>query len=406
MRPLRFALALPLIAACATAPRAEAPSAPRATIENRPVRGTDRFRVVTDGFEQEVAVEGVDAADLPLGRDVLEAVVVALGNDEPAPGMRLDLHLGSALVPVKLISAAGKDLLVVDAPPPAGNVRPDRALATAAFARAWTAWDGGDVPAARRQLLESIRLFPGDPLRSGAELDQPPGTNQENHLAYALLAVIAEGAEQERYTIAALDRSPRYLAAQLGAWPAGLIESRHETLDADARAIVDENLRLGAEAQPVGGAVEFPSPIVDADGSHSKAILPAPFLALYYRDPVAKELREGPLVGLAVEAFERLRADPVELLLATREIRSIYLRADLFAPPPPVDAKRPWAHMLSALLADVARKSAAGLTPLEIAATLGAQAEPETLAFAHAKLREQREREAAWYNEALQSIGR
>ena len=59
-----------------------------------------------------------------------------------------------------------------------------------------------------------------------------------------------------------------------------------------------------------------------------------------------------------------------------------------------------------ALIADVGRKAAAGLTEAEIAATLGADGDPRTLAIARAKLNEQRDREAAWYGAALHAAER
>jgi len=397
LHPL-IAAALLALAGCASTPPA-APERPSIPIDVRPVRGTDRFRVVTDGLEPEVSVEGVRQEDAGIARVVLESTLAAL-SEGPKPGAVVELRLGPATTRVQLVSAASNALLVVDVPPTDASVHPVNALATAAFAQAWEAWNAGDEATARKLALASVRIHPGNPLDAAAG-STPPGTNVQNHLAWALLAQITDGSESERWYVGALERSSRYLAAQLGATPAALLEPDRDELFAAARAIVRANQEAMAHMERrggPGGPVEIPSPI-RSGGEAQQILLPADFLGLYAAEPAATLLRDDRWIALAVDAFERLRADPVELLLATREIRSIYLQEDLFAPAPA--AGSPEEKMLSALIADVARKAAAGLTEAEVAATLGADADPRVLGVARAKLGEQRDREAAWYGAAL-----
>jgi hypothetical protein len=359
--------------------------------------------VGTQGLDPEVAVEGVAEADVAIARAVLESTLAAL-PDGPLPGAVVDLRLGPATARVQLVSAATNALLVVDVPPTNAQVYPVNALATAAFALAWEAWEAGDAQAAKKLALASVRLHPGDPLEASA-VNVPDQANLQNHLAWALLGQLSDGAERERWYVGALERSSRYLAAELGAPPEALLDVDRDELFTAARSIVAANVAAAAEPKRrggPGGPVEFPSPIVT--GEAETVLLPAEFLGLYSAEPAATLLRDDAWLALAVDAFERLRSDPVELLLATKEIRSLYLSEDLFAPPPP--AGRPMDKMLSALIADVARKAAAGLTESEIAATLGADADQRTLAVARLKLNEQRDREAAWFGAALHAAER
>ena len=390
-----------LLSACATsAPAPRQPAPP--TIEARPMRDGAHFRVIAEGIEPALAIEGVSEADLPFARAVLEAALAALPEGAPRRGTVLELQLGKVASRVQLVSTAGAALLVIDVPPDGSGVAPIHAMAAAAFAQAFAAYEAGDAAEAHRLALASVRLHPGDPLEAS---QRPADRNAQNHLAWALLAQLTDGAEQERWYVGALERSPDYLAAQLGARPAALLEAGHEGLAAAARDIVEANLAAAAEPErPAGpnGPVEFPSPIWTTP--RQRVLLPQEFLGLYAADPGAALLRDEAWRALAVEAFERLRGDPLALLLATREIRSIYLRDDLFAAAP--TEGRPFDEMLSALIADVARKGAAGLTREETAATLGAESDPRTLALARQKLREQREREAAWYGQALRAAER
>ncbi|WP_373048242.1 hypothetical protein [Vulgatibacter sp.] len=405
----RFCLSLvfaALAAGCATSSSSVATTQrDLPPIETRALRGTERFRVVTEGLEPEVAVEGVLPEDVTLGRAVLEATLQALpAGEPPRPGAIVDLRLGRASARVQLVSASGNALLVVDVPPTGASVRPKKAMATAAFARAHLAWEGGDAAAARTLALAAVRLLPGDPLEAGSE-ESLEEANAQNHLAWALLAQLSDGAERERWYVGALERSAAYLATQLGGPPAALLEPHREELFAAARAIVEENLAAYAKAERRGGAggpVEFPSPIWTTP--RQPVLLPAEFVGLYAGEGTAALLRSDAFLALAVDAFERLRADPVELLLATREIRSLYLQEDLFAAASPEG--RPFDKMLSALIADVARKAAAGLTEAEIAATFGAEADARTLALARTKLAAQRDREASWYGAALHAADR
>lgn len=400
---MRYALLIPFVAGCATTQSFEA-AATLPTIENHPVRGTNRFRVVTNGLPMELAVEGVEVADVVLGRDVLEATLAALDGRPPVPGLDLEIALGKARVPVRLISAAGGDLWVVDSPPTGAAATPLRALATAAASRAVLAREASEPEAAHRLAIESVRLFPGDPLQVSPNPTQSVGSNPQNHLGWAVLSSLSDGVEQERYLVAAAERSPPFLAARLGAWPEELLEADSEDLFGTARELVHVILGGQKPTGLSGEVVQIPSPILDPSGGRPQSILPRSFLELYFEGRAAEGLKHGPLVGLAVEAFERLRGDPVELLLATSEVRSIYLEDDLFQPAPAPGGTDPWRPMLSALLADVARKTAAGLTPLEIAATLHANVEPEAKAFALVKMAEQRQRESMWYADALRSV--
>jgi len=392
-----------LLSACATA--APAPNTAEApTIEARPMRGGERFRVNTEGLEPEIAVEGVSADDLPLARTVLEAVLSALPEGKPPKaGTALDLRFGKVGARVQLVSTAAAPLLVIDVPPDGAGVSPQHAMAAAAFARGLSAYEAGEDGEARRFALASVRLHPGDPLEVSQKARA--ADNAQNHLAWALLAQITDGAEQERWYVGALERSPDYMAAQLGARPAALVETSHADLAEAAREIVQANLAAAAKQQRpagAGGPVEFPSPIWTTP--RQQVLLPEEFLGLYVAGPGASIVQDDTWLAVAIDAFERLRGDPVQLLLATHEIRSIYLREDLFAPPP--SDGTPMDKMLSALIADVARKAAAGLTQTETAATLGAEADAQTLALARTKLREQRERETAWYGAALQAADR
>lgn len=402
---MRAALLVPLLAGCASTQAIQA-VAPGPSIENHPVRGTDRFRVVTHGLPLEIAVEGVEVADVLLARDVLEATLTALGGKAPVPGTDLDLDMGRARVRVKLISAAGGDLWVVDTPSTGPGAAPLRALATAAVARGFRAWEAGEPEGARRLAIESVRLFPGDPLQVQSTPGESVAANPQNHLGWALLASLSDGVERERFLVSALDRSPSFLAARLGAWPDELLEADAQDLFRTARSLVEETLGNVGAHDLTRSVVEVPSPIVGTGGERPLAVLPRPFLGLYFEGEAARGLENGPLVGIAVEAFQRLRGDPVELLLATAEVHSIYLTDDWFREAPAPGGNEPWRPILSALLADVARKAAAGLTPLEIAATLHADVEPEAHAWALVKLTEQRQRESAWYAEALQSVER
>lgn len=400
MRTARL-IPLLLLAAC-TAAGGAAPRDP-APLEVREIRGTGRYRIVTDGLEPEIAVEGLRAEDVPYARTLLDATQAAL-DEGPQRGAVVTLELGPARVRVQLVSAASDALLVVDVPPTGASVHPVAALAAVALARAWDAHRDGDFDAARRLALDSVRLHPGDPLEAGVDAEAP-GANRQNHLAWALLAQLSDGAERERWYVGALERSSTYLAAQLGAPPEALLAPERDHLFGRARAIVAENLAaMRTPAAPAGadGPVEIRSPI--RTGDERKVLLPAPFLQLYARNPGAALLQDDAWVGLAVDAFERLRADPVELLLATREVRSLYLDDEFLHPAPP--PAEPVDKMLSALLADVARNGAAGLTEAEVAATLGAEAGPEILGGARRKLAAQREREAGWYAEALRTAGR
>lgn len=400
---VRTALLVPLLAGCAAGPSIST-SAPRPLIENQPVRGTDRFRVVTNGLPIELAVEGVEAGDRILGKDVLEATLTALDGHAPVPGLDLEIALGRARAPVKLIRATGGELWVVDVPPTGDTASPLRALATAAVARAALAREASEPEAAWRLAVESVRLFPGDPLLASGARGRAGELNLQNHLAWAVLASLSDGADQERFLIAAVERSPAFLAARLGAWPEELLEPTTDELALSARDLVREILSSQEKVGLSSGVVEIRSPVLDSWGRRPQAVLPRPFLDLYFQGEAAAALREGPLVDLAVQAFERLRGDPIELLLATSEIRSLYLEDDPFQPAPEPGGNEAWRPMLSALLADVARKAAAGLTPEEITASLHGEAAPEAKANALVKMSEQRERESSWYAQALRSV--
>lgn len=390
-----------LLSACASTGSAQQERNAPTVIETRAISGGDRFRVITEGLDRELAIEGVSEDDLPYARAVLEATLAALPEGEtPKAGTTAELRFGKVSHRVQLVSTAGAPLLVIDLPPDGNGVSPRHAMATAALAKALSAHDEGEMNAARNLALASVRLHPGDPLEAATD-ERAGEQNAQNHLAWALLAQINDGAEAERWYVGALERSPDYMAAQLGARPEQLLEADHAQVTEAARAIVRARIAAAVDQkQPAGarGPVEFPSPIVTHPPQ--RALLPREFLGLYAAEPAASLIQDDAWLALAVEAFERLRTDPVELLLATRDIRSIYLQESLFAPPPSDD--RPIDKMLSALIADVARKAAAGLTQYETAATLGAEADPQTLASARAKLREQRDVETAWYAAALQ----
>ena len=231
--------ALPLLFACATTTGTEAERTPVA-IEVHPVRGTDRYRVLTDGLARELAVEGVAEADLPFARALVAATADGL-REGPFPGAIVDLELGPAVARVQLVSATGDALLVVDVPPTGASVHPVAALATVAFSQAWEAWRSGDDARARALALDAVRLHRGDPLRAGAA-GGPPRSNHENHLSWALLAQLSDGAERERWYLGALERSSRYLTGQLGATPEQLLAIDRPTLLDRAQRIVEENL--------------------------------------------------------------------------------------------------------------------------------------------------------------------
>lgn len=401
MRPLRIVFAC-LLAACAglSSPGGKAPP-----IDVEPLRGTELYRVVSNGLEPEVAVEGLRRDQVAFGRDVLEATLAAL-EQGPTPGAAVPIHLGPALARVQLASAAGNVLLVVDQPPVGAEAHPVAALATAAFARALDAWQDGDTEAASRLAAISIELHPGDPLEARASA--PVQANAQNHLAWALQARLEEGSAGERAYVAALERSPAWMEAQLGGSPAALQEPDRQELQLLAARLVEANLAALQESgarEGASGVLELPSPIRSGGAPAGTILLPAPFLQLYALPPGASLLQDEAWRQVAIEAFERLRAVPAELLLATREIRGLYLPGDLLLPAPPGEGD-PAEKMLSALLADVARKAVAGLSPEEVGATLGADMPPQVAGTAARKLLTWREREAGWFAEALRESDR
>ena len=125
----------------------------------------------------------------------------------------------------------------------------------------------------------------------------------------------------------------------------------------------------------------------------------------------AERLRkDGKLREIAVEAYGRLRGSPFDLLGLTRETRELYLGApepaDIHggksdAAPPRTGSEiawRPHLKMLSSLVADVARKSMAGLTDEAIRSTYDASAD----ATVAAKLLDRHRRlESGWYAGAM-----
>jgi len=155
--------------------------------------------------------------------------------------------------------------------------------------------------------------------------------------------------------------------------PKGGAVPDESTLSADAEAIVTQNLALAREVEHLGEQGLLLSPVWESNAGVAQArmaVRPPSFRTRYFEPEGLEVLRDSEAIDAVVDVVPWMMDDPVGAAVALDDT----LRAwrDDTAPVRSLGvAMKPHTRLLSLLLADVARKGAAGLDTLEWLASLG-----------------------------------
>jgi hypothetical protein len=291
---------------------------------------------------------------------------------------------------------------------------PGLALSTVMYLWAQHAREQGRLAEARMELERAIGLYPGDPGRR--DVGPPLGAvmNTENHLVYLAMAELSPDGGEGHYRMA-LERSAALQRTEMDADALPKVE--RNALLGDLRRMAQDALSSsGAFAEWRGGVspalFQSPlwSPTLDGHVRREPTLLPREFARYCHDGAQAERLAtDAELQDVIVSAYDKLRRAPLELLVATRDVRWIYrAQSGGVTGDDARNDARPYAphhKMLSSLMADVARKVAAGLTLAEIRATLGLGGTGPMLASARNKMRAHATEEDRWYEAALGSAG-
>ena len=232
----------------------------------------------------------------------------------------------------------------------------------------------GQNEAARAELLRSIGWFAGDPEKR-ADLFMGFPYNWENHLAYAALAEISPTEERFGWLAKAFERSEEFERFVVG-------DSADELRVLDASEVADRVLEITAEnADPAkqlpvaSGVTMIASPLrtrveLETEMVADRRMTIVPTLCVQYQS--AGTIDSSELCQLITDVIAAHSADAARLAIMTAEIRDIYEGGNDEAPSlGQPRAYRAGDRMVSLLLADVARRSFAGLTLPELRATYG-----------------------------------
>lgn len=157
-----------------------------------------------------------------------------------------------------------------------------------------------------------------------------------------------------------------------------------DELTADVDVIVAENLSLATRTDKLREQGLQPSPVWELtpdDAGRPRlvarlAVLPASFRGRYFEEPGRAVLDDAASRELVAEVFDEVAADPVGALVALESTLRAWL--DDTAPTRQLTlASKPQHRLLTLLLADIARKGAAGLDDLEWMLSIGL--DPEEL---------------------------
>ncbi|MEM9864249.1 MAG: hypothetical protein AAF938_21800 [Myxococcota bacterium] len=283
------------------------------------------------------------------------------------------------------------------------NAQPKVLLATMMLWRAHGLAEEGRDDAARAELRASIAFFPGsEGKRSGIRM--PFAYNWENHLSYALLADLSEGAERARYFDEALARSEDFELERLG--------DSHEALQGlSVAAVVRRAEAIGAEnaaetkTLAMGpGVTMVTSPIrrrAESEGgvvSEQVMTIVPDFMARYRSAEVGGVQELGALI------VEIPRTSSAGALLSLLEdVRSIFESGNDDAPALR-SADRAYEcgdRIVSMLLADLRRRTFAGLSMRELRAEYGLSEDAPARQTALHKMTDLRLRESGAYMEAM-----
>jgi hypothetical protein len=393
------------------------------------------YRLVTNGLakfnRREIEVVGVPVELVAGAASLMNEVanyVVNVKQIEDGKSWAQDYGQTTVAARCFELSSYGQDVLrVVDLENQEPvEVPPLTAITAYSYMKALSLQETGDNEQALELLLLSAKIFPGDPnaqhytVRTGAII------NQQNWLTYVALARAIQE-DEARYFRMALERSPELLRYELGAEQLPVIAKG--ALVKDIKFIV-EAAQKGPGGEPWGKRAKdaesakgadimsfLISPIVEpgSDGMISRTVNPAPvpFRAFFYEDPVAGSLRQQDAIDLVADLYAKYRADPIGLVLFTRRVTRLYLgetepgavfgvASEGSAPRRSEGvAYRPHLKVVSALVADVGRRLAAGMSIPEIRATSGLTSDASLRKTGEAKLAALEEREGSWYRAAI-----
>ncbi len=393
------------------------------------------YRLVTSGLakfnRREIEVVGVPV-DLAEGAASLmnEVANYVVNVKQIENGKSWAQDYGQTTVAARCfeLSSHGQDVLrVVDLEHQEPVETPPLTAITAySYMKALSLQEKGDDEHALKLLLSSAKLFPGDPKAQHYNLRNNAIINQQNWLTYVALARAAEK-DQDRYFRMALERSPELLRYELGTEQLPVVAKGD--LAKDIKFLV-EAAQKGPGGEPWGKRAKdaesakgadimsfLISPIVEpgSDGMISRAVNPAPvpFRAFFYEDPVAGSLRKPETIDLVADLYTKYQSDPIALVLLTRTVTRLYLGETepnaVFGLPSDGSAPRksegtayrPHLKVVSALVADVGRRLAAGMSIPEIRATSGLTGDASLRKTGEAKLAALEEREGTWYSAAI-----
>lgn len=155
--------------------------------------------------------------------------------------------------------------------------------------------------------------------------------------------------------------------------PAGTRLPDEDALVREAERIVAKNLELAAEASGLSEQGLLVSPIWEAKGGVAQvrmAVLPPIFRTRYHEPEGLHVLREPAAIGIVAEVLPWMVDDPVGASVALEDTLRVWLddTAPVRSLGEPVGGHT---RLLSILLADIARKGAAGLDTLEWLGSIG-----------------------------------
>lgn len=197
------------------------------------------------------------------------------------------------------------------------------------------------------------------------------------------------------------------------------VRASTDELAADLRLIVEQNLELGRKTEHLREQGLQPSPVWELGDLEAGsvppiaarlAVLPSVFRTRYFEAEGLAVLEDAASMDLVVEAFDTIASDPVGALVALESTLRAWLDDTAPTRALPVRSK-PQLRLLSLLVADIARKGAAGLDDLEWLSSIGLDAEdfreddspPITVirAASESKLRAMFAEERAWIRKAF-----
>lgn len=196
--------------------------------------------------------------------------------------------------------------------------------------------------------------------------------------------------------------------------PAGYQPPGEDALLAEAQRIVEKNFALARELTPLADQGLLLSPIWESKSgvAHARlSVLPAGFRSRYYEPEGALVLDEPHALGIVAEVVPWMIDDPVGASVALEDTLRVWL--DDTAPVRSLEEPlHGHTRLLTILLADIARKGAAGLDTLEWLGSIGLPVEdarddddpsPEEIrASMKAHLEAMWEEERAWLRAAFE----